>query len=155
MYDIPVYFSDFEKDKRSMDRDGVEGPLLISSLKQNYCSKYLSSIGNPYLNVERSKTYKEGDLGTISPFTMHPLFVIVASDGLWDVMSNSEATELVCEFLLTQIVKPKVQLSGKNVNDNVVSLLPEAMQNAAKLLALEAFVRGSMDNVGVCVVDLL
>jgi hypothetical protein len=70
-------------------------------------------------------------------------------------MSNVEATELVCEFLLTQIVNPRVRLSGGNVNDNAVLLLPEAMQNAAKLLALEAFVRGSMDNVGVCVVDLL
>lgn len=139
------------KDEES-DRKRTEGPILVPSLEQNYCSKYLTSIGNLYLY---KKTYKEGDLGTISPFTMHPLFVIVSSDGLWDVMSNSEASELVCEFLLTQIVKPKVQLNGKNVNDTAISLLPEAMQNAAKLLALEAFVRGSMDNVGVCVVDLL
>ena len=34
-------------------------------------------------------------------------------------------------------------------------LLDTAMHDAARLLAVEAFVRGSMDNVGVCVVDLL
>lgn len=30
-----------------------------------------------------------------------------------------------------------------------------ALHDAARLLAIEAYVRGSMDNVGVCVVDLL
>ena len=34
-------------------------------------------------------------------------------------------------------------------------LLPSAMHDAARLLAVEAYVRGSTDNVGVCVVDLL
>lgn len=34
-------------------------------------------------------------------------------------------------------------------------LLPSAMHDAARLLAVEAYVRGSTDNVGVCVVDLI
>ena len=34
-------------------------------------------------------------------------------------------------------------------------LLPSAMHDAARLLAVEAYVRGSTDNVGVCVVDLV
>jgi serine/threonine protein phosphatase PrpC len=141
--------------KLSSEFERSEAPLLLSSSKESYCSKYLITIGNPYLDFEHEKAKIEGEVELPSLSIMHALFLIVASDGLWDVMNSYEATELVCEFLLTQIVKPTVQLSRENVSDYGVLLLPEAMQNAAKLLALEAFVRGSMDNVGVCVVDLL
>ena len=43
----------------------------------------------------------------------------------------------------------------KEGNRGYSLLLDSAMHDAARLLAVEAFVRGSMDNVGVCVVDLL
>lgn len=125
---------------------------MSSSFERDYCAKYLVSVGNLYENHKHTKAKTEGETEVMSRSILHSLFLIVASDGLWDVMSNVEATELVCELLLTHIVK--VQISGENMSDAFVSLLPEAMQAAAKLLALEAFVRGSMDNVGVCVVDL-
>lgn len=80
-------------------------------------------------------------------------------------MSDNDASELVCEFLLTQVVlRPNIdnavngptaeRSSGEEVIQHV-SLLQSAMHDAARLLAVEAFVRGSTDNVGVCVVDLL
>ena len=119
------------------------------------------------------------------------------ADGLWDFLSGAEATDLVCEFLLTQIieqppnrsnthrkggkkgrkrqrcesgskeggdegtvdVEDKVEAEEEEEVENVVGfksyLQHSAMHDAARLLALEAYVRGSMDNVGVCVVDLL
>lgn len=70
------------------------------------------------------------------------LFIIMASDGLWDVMSNQEACELVCRYLLTAITAS----SGDH---------DDAMHHAAKLVAQEAFIRGSSDNIGVLVIDLL
>jgi serine/threonine protein phosphatase PrpC len=66
-------------------------------------------------------------------------FAILASDGLWDVISNADAVAVVCEFLSLQLG------AGTSV---------EAYQNVATLLAQEAYIRGSTDNIGVCVVDL-
>jgi serine/threonine protein phosphatase PrpC/serine/threonine protein kinase len=74
------------------------------------------------------------------------LFLIVASDGLWDVVSNDDGSELVCDFLMKQMTSI----------DAYASFLPaDAFHNAAKLLAHEALVRGASDNIGVCVVNLL
>lgn len=80
-------------------------------------------------------------------------------------MSDNDASELVCEFLLTQVVRrttidntvnsPAAERSSGEEVIQHVSLLQSAMHDAARLLAVEAFVRGSTDNVGVCVVDLL
>ena len=131
---------------------------------------------------------------------------------MWDFLSGTDATELVCEFLLQQILtqeKDDVNIgnstdevqnnsgdrykteSNEKVNNNFKidykddgknhlherlnvdakqranrqdqnqrgcrgsMLHHSAMHDAARLLAIEAYVRGSMDNVGVCVVDLL
>lgn len=70
------------------------------------------------------------------------LFLIVASDGLWDVMTNQEAVDFVCSFLLSAL-------------SNDQSLPPHSFQDAAKMLAQEAFVRGSTDNIGVCIADIM
>ena len=68
-------------------------------------------------------------------------FLIVASDGLWDVISNDDAVSIVCSHF-HELLKPDR------------SLPPDAFQNAAQLLAQEAYVRGSNDNIGVCIVDI-
>ncbi len=69
--------------------------------------------------------------------TRHPLasfqYLIVATDGLWDVVANDEAARFVGE-----------RLDGS----------ADAAQRAAKALAHEALVRQSTDNVCVIVVDL-
>lgn len=80
-----------------------------------------------------------------------PCFVIIASDGLWDTMSNDEAVELVAQYV-----------SSSSSNNNHSHIDKErtkwyesaAFQRAAEALTLEAYVRGSSDNIGVCVVAI-
>ena len=64
-----------------------------------------------------------------------PCFIILASDGLWDVMSNKEAVDLAWQVI-------KENKSGT------------AYQEAAAVLTQEAYVRGSSDNIGVCVLAI-
>eukprot|EP01041_Mallomonas_annulata_P000203 gene203-366_t len=88
------------------------------------------------------------DIGDIS-------FLIIASDGLWDVMSNQEATDFVCEHLINEI-NTAISFREDNDNENISKgIVPvDAMHGASRLLAQEAFIRGSMDNIGVCIVGL-
>jgi serine/threonine protein phosphatase PrpC/serine/threonine protein kinase len=71
-------------------------------------------------------------------------FIVVASDGLWDVISNQEAIDMVLEVIRHYITP-----------ENTTFRLEEgggAFQEAAQRLTQEAYVRGSTDNIGVCVV---
>lgn len=68
-------------------------------------------------------------------------FLILASDGLWDVITNNDAVSIVCDFF-------------RELIEDERSLPPDAFQNAAQLLSQEAYVRGSTDNIGVCIVDV-
>jgi protein phosphatase 1L len=70
-----------------------------------------------------------------------PCFVILASDGLWDVMSNQEAVDMVVEVMESYDSTDKVSWNNGG-----------AFQEAAEVLAIDAYVRGSTDNIGVCVV---
>ena len=81
------------------------------------------------------------------------LFLIIASDGLWDVLSNDEATELVCESLVA-LVHHHSGSSVASGSPEVVTFPADAFHEASKILAHEAFLRGSSDNIGVCVIDL-
>jgi len=72
-----------------------------------------------------------------------PCFVVLASDGLWDVMSNKEAVDLVVE------VVEKYDTDHGISWDN-----GGAFQEAAERLTQEAYMRGSTDNIGVCVVAI-
>jgi len=73
-----------------------------------------------------------------------PCFVILASDGLWDVMTNQEAVDMVAEVVKTY----------NSTNDHMNWNHGGAFQEAAEVLAVDAFVRGSTDNIGVCVVAI-
>lgn len=76
--------------------------------------------------------------------------LIVASDGLWDVMTNEEACEVARRRILLWHKKNGVPSSplerGKGVDP--------AAQAAAEYLSVLALEKGSKDNISVIVVDL-
>ena len=78
-----------------------------------------------------------------STYQQLPCFVILASDGLWDVMTNQEAVDMVA-----QVVSSYDAANPSSWNHG------GAFQEAAEVLAVDAFVRGSTDNIGVCVVAI-
>lgn len=71
--------------------------------------------------------------------TRSPCFIVLASDGLWDVLSNEDTVELV-----DAVVAPPTS-TGRNTT---------AFQQASEALVHEAYVRGTTDNVGVCLVAI-
>lgn len=75
--------------------------------------------------------------------------LILASDGLWDVLTNEEACDVARRRILLWHKKNGGTLSrerGENVDP--------AAQDAAEYLTRVALQRGSRDNISVIVVDL-
>lgn len=70
----------------------------------------------------------EADLQVFDMDVVKPRFMILATDGVWDVFSNEEATELVSQSLHEPL-------------------------HGAKELVREAYCRGSFDNITAIVVD--
>lgn len=116
--------------------DRVNGSLAVSrSLGDVKLAPYLSQIPH-VLALTKDEVHKRcGNDQSISDLGNHeiPCFVIVASDGLWDVVDNQEAVEFVAQVL-----------REKNAS----------YQTAAQLLTQEAYVRGSSDNIGVLIVAI-
>lgn len=98
-------------------------------------------------------------------------FLILGSDGLWDVMGNQEVVNFVCDSLLTQLLAYSAEddhsleyaptyassdAAGAGCDYNPTKEMPsDAFDTTARQLAQEAYIRGSMDNIGVALVDLL
>lgn len=93
-------------------------------------------------------------------------FMVLASDGLWDVMTNDEVVEFV-RFKMEGYNAPKCKLGDDSEEDDLClpdedrqekseGLMEEVVDYhaLAQSLTWEAFIRGSTDNIGVCVVDL-
>jgi serine/threonine protein phosphatase PrpC/ribosomal protein S27AE len=214
----------------TMDRDSMTIINFCSTYRQAVASNtnmHIPTEGSAYLQplfLILASGKRESHYFIISiqsQFLMSSIFLF--SDGLWDHVTGAEATEIVCEFLLSQIIKgslsntdtctstmlkyhkfvtskcfkalkftgtgnpyssyftflclssnspsahpglPHQGISGNREHSSRGTsngdgrrgrslLLPSAMHDAARLLAVEAYVRGSTDNVGVCVVDLL
>ncbi|KAL8456746.1 hypothetical protein ACS0TY_034846 [Phlomoides rotata] len=75
--------------------------------------------------------------------------LILASDGLWDVMTNEEA----CDLARRRIVlwhKKNGPIASKEMGNEIDA----AAQDAADYLLHLAFQRGSRDNISVMVIDL-
>lgn len=75
--------------------------------------------------------------------------LILASDGLWDVMTNQEVCEVARRRLLTWHKKNGVTASTERGLGADL-----AAQAAAEYLSMLALQKGSKDNISVIVVDL-
>lgn len=101
---------------------------------------------------------------TVSERTEEDEFLILASDGLWDVVSNKMACEVVRVCLRDNPPKTTAVAAETDRNANNVEEIDEwnnkqggsnkACRDAAFLLTKLAMARQSMDNVSVVVVDL-
>lgn len=92
-------------------------------------------------------------------------FLIVASDGLWDVVSNDVACQVVRKCLQGQIKRsnilhvPMLQdhhhfHTHTQFGDSLISKSGTGAAQAAAVLAELAMARGSRDNISVTVVEL-
>ncbi|KAG6421091.1 hypothetical protein SASPL_117640 [Salvia splendens] len=103
------------------------------------------SIGDRYL-----RPYVVADPEVMFvPRTKEDECLIIASDGLWDVMTNEEACDLARKRILIWHKRNGTMLT----NERGVGSDPAA-QEAAEYLSKLAFKRGSADNISVIVVDL-
>ncbi|XP_051147734.1 protein phosphatase 2C 16-like [Andrographis paniculata] len=75
--------------------------------------------------------------------------LVMASDGLWDVLTNEEACEVARKRLLVWHKK-----NGTKSNGQRGQAVDPAAQEAAEYLANLAFQRGREDNISIVVVDL-
>lgn len=102
------------------------------------------SIGDrylkPYIIPEPDVTYRRR--------TPDDECLILATDGLWDVVSNEMACDIARRCLAGRLVRKR----GEGLPDGAVDENPAAV--AAALLTKLAFARGSSDNISVVVVDL-
>ncbi len=80
------------------------------------------------------------------------IFIILASDGLWDVMDNQEAVNFICEYVSDVLGFPNGHESLKFTS--TYTKPQDLFHAAARELAIEAYLRGSSDNVGVCIIEL-
>ena len=75
--------------------------------------------------------------------------LILASDGLWDVMSNEEVCDVARKRILIWHKK-----NGGNIAEREPNGVDPAAQAAADYLTMLALQKGSKDNISVIVVDL-
>jgi protein phosphatase 2C len=83
------------------------------------------------------------------PRTKEDECLILASDGLWDVMTNEEVCDLARKRILLWHKKNGVTLPTKRGDG-----IDPAAQAAAEFLSNRAIQKGSKDNITVIVVDL-
>ncbi|KAI3992262.1 hypothetical protein MKX01_029983 [Papaver californicum] len=126
-----------------------DGPRVLGVLAMS------RAIGDNYLKPYVSS---EPEI-TVTGRTEEDEFMILASDGLWDVVSNETACDVVRMCLLNgsgRVVLPQSSSSAgvmKNVFGGGANP-DKACSDAAMLLTKLALARRSADNVSVVVVDL-
>lgn len=103
----------------------------------------LSDAGDQYL---RPYVISKPEV-TVTKRTNKDEFLILASDGLWDVISNEDACALVRKCLSGQVKR-------RNNNSSELRQNQSPAGEAAALLANLAMAKGSRDNTSVIVVEL-
>ncbi|KAG8376184.1 hypothetical protein BUALT_Bualt09G0036800 [Buddleja alternifolia] len=146
---IPVPLSIDHKPNREDECARIEG---VGGMVINWDGHRVSgvlavsrSIGDRYL---RPYVVADPEV-TIVPRAKEDKCLILASDGLWDVMTNDEA----CDFARRRVLLWHKKNGGGVSRERGMEVDPAA-QDAADYLSEVAFKRGSTDNISVIVIDL-
>ncbi|GKV16335.1 hypothetical protein SLEP1_g26992 [Rubroshorea leprosula] len=137
-----------------LERIYAAGGKLIErdGLKVNGILNMTRAIGDYYLKeVIISKPEV-----TITERNVDDEFLILASDGLWSVLSDARACEMVSSCLKDEspATAPGYHNPGHSVTDGTEAMFPTKNDFAATILARFALARGSQDNISVIVVGL-
>lgn len=126
--------------KNGLDR--VMGSLVVTrSIGDASLAPFLSRVPQ-VISMTREEVY--ASCGYVTQNDSNLCFFILASDGLWDTVSNDEAVDMVALVVEESMSK----------NNSSSWQETAALQQAAEALTHEAFIRGSTDNIGVCVVAI-
>jgi serine/threonine protein phosphatase PrpC len=99
--------------------------------------RYAKPAVSPEVEIQRFPIQEDSDE-----------FVVLASDGLWDVLTSQEAVSLIHERLKAELNPNAAQVEYA---ENMKLVL---RKNMSKFLAREALRRGSADNISVVVIWL-
>ncbi len=128
----------------------VNGTLVLSrSIGDAHLAKFLSRTPNVVAMTKQEVKDKCKSSRKVNQIIQNndiemPCFIILASDGLWDVINNQESVDLV-----EQVIQKYDSIHERGWEEH-----GGAFQEAAEVLTQEAYVRGSTDNIGVCVVAI-
>ena len=103
----------------------------MPSIKSTVCTRKVSAEGDNAHNFANSQQN-----------IVECLFIILATDGVWDVISNEEAVA---------VVNASFDLFGpqsENMDRHMFA------QNASSALTQEVYVRDSRDNIGVMIIAM-
>lgn len=115
-------------------------------------TKYVQIILNPDLGDEHLKPYVIAQAEvTVKPRSDLDEFIILASDGLWDVITNEDACKLVRICLKRQSQKGSRENSSVITDENETKNRAAVAAHCLKRIAMK---RGSQDNISVIVIDL-
>uniref|UniRef100_A0A0G4HYD0 PPM-type phosphatase domain-containing protein n=1 Tax=Chromera velia CCMP2878 TaxID=1169474 RepID=A0A0G4HYD0_9ALVE len=129
--------SDLLEARRVTERGGkvvnerVEGMLAITRAFGDAQLKTPNTSGDFVSNEPSIKRWELGETDA---------FVIIACDGLWDVMSDETAVDLVLSAVEQLSISLAVKIDGRDVADI-----------ACRMLVEEALARGTTDNVTVLI----
>ena len=162
---------------RTNGMERVMGSLIVTrSIGDPNLAPYLSRV--PHLTImskdevlqlcgNHRYTDNSSSAGRIDDDDVHAshlCYIILASDGLWDTVSNQEAVDMV-ETVVHDFLLHSTGLNRSSSNSVMMMSHNDiigrnhwfetaALQQAAEALTHEAYVRGSTDNIGVCIVAI-
>ncbi|KAJ4970626.1 hypothetical protein NE237_003725 [Protea cynaroides] len=119
-----------------------DGPRVLGVLAMS------RAVGDDYL---KPYVISEPEV-TITDRTEEDECLILASDGLWDVVSNDTACSIARMCLAGQAPSPPVS-PGNSAGDDIVGVAGEC-SDASMLLTKVALARHSTDNISVVVINL-
>lgn len=132
----------------NMDNDATSGSLKKFGISHQLVvptpDVTCVTLSDVSMDPERAKKYLECFLQTCS-------FLIVACDGLWDVMSSAEAADFTAAQIQGEI--ENVMVANK-VSDITEIDMNSICDKVAQALVQEAFFRNSQDNIS-CIVVIL